>query len=278
MKYAGGEINSRCGPNDSCFSNLGPSRVPRLRECELLHARSYNTLYRTPGGNAKPYIRVEDVLCPSTGWCLCGKCPKWQRKGPLVVKRCSCRLGTSYCIHSHLLSSWRNILRPFVILLSPKPEHSDKQRQTSTHQARIIHGSRRNRKRDREAKDDSETDDIYTGNTVDKKSNSSFHPEPARRNSRSRIEQMRQDSCEVGQAGQYDEGANESVEGGSRTDIDAAEERVNHCAENNGIERILVFRVDAAEEARKWSSIVACESPEYPADCEEDSYRSQQKR
>ena len=48
---------------------------------------------------------------------------------------------------------------------------------------------------------------------------------------------MGQDGCEVGQADQYDEIADESIERDSRAKIYAAKKSVDHGAQNNSIER-----------------------------------------
>jgi len=85
----------------------------------------------------------------------------------------------SHCIDSHRLSSRRYILCTFKVRPSPEPEAGHKQGKTSTHKTRVVHGSCRNRAREREHENDSEDNNISTGSGIHDKANRSSHPEPA---------------------------------------------------------------------------------------------------
>ena len=110
------------------------------------------------------------------------------------------------------------------------------QRYHFAHQTRLINCSRTGTENEKQKMTVKHTHTI-DGESAD----TSFHPKPAGGNPRSFAKQMGQDGYEVGQADQYDETADESIERDGRANIHAAEKGVDHGAPNNSNERILAW-------------------------------------
>lgn len=100
----------------------------------------------------------------------------------------------------------------------PPDGHEDGQ--TASHQTGIVHGRSASGDGVREAEDDSEDNDVSTGQGVDNVADGVVHEEVTRDEGRTAGQDVREDGHEVRKTGQLHEASHKCAEGGRRAKVD----------------------------------------------------------
>jgi hypothetical protein len=123
-------------------------------------------------------------------------------------------------IVSKSLVSQRDMFRAHVRTLVDEPPDGNEDGQTTCHQTGVVH--RRGASGDgvREAEDDSEDNDVNTGQGIDDVANGVVHEEVTRDEGRTAGQDVGEDSHEVRKTGQLHEASHKCAEGGRRAKVD----------------------------------------------------------
>lgn len=157
------------------------------------------------------------------------------------------------------------MLRALVGALVDEPPDGNENRQTTSHQTGIVHRRGISRQSVREAEDNSEGDDVDTGQGVDDVANCVIHVEVSRHEGRTAGQDVRENGHEVRKTGQLHEASHEGAEGGSRAEVDARQDGDETGADQGGVEGVLERGADASNPSREWSGAITSNSPERTA-------------
>lgn len=103
-----------------------------------------------------------------------------------------------------------------------KPPDGHEDRQTASHQTGIVHCRSAGGDGVREAEDDSEHNDVSTGQGVDDVANGVVHEEVTRDEGGTAGQDVREDGHEVRKTGQLHEASHKCTEGGGRAEVDTS--------------------------------------------------------
>lgn len=167
-----------------------------------------------------------------------------------------------FSILKHMLVSDGNVLWSLIGALSDEPPEGDKDRQTTGHQAGVVHILGGRIGVEGEAKDNDESNDIDAGKGVDDEADSIGHGEVARHEGGATTQDMGEDRHKVRQTRQLNEASDESLESSCGSQIDAGKNSDSATTDKGSVEGVLEFVVDMTEPVGEWSRTVTRDGPQ----------------
>lgn len=159
-------------------------------------------------------------------------------------------------LSQHCIIREVHLLRPNIVLITPDPERSHKEGEPTGNKGIVVHRGDVNRQCEWKAKDDDESGNIETRNSVHGIAQGSRHPKPPRGDVSAPREEVRKDSGKVGEGSKNDKRADKGREGSLRANVDTAEDSTKDGAEEDSVGRVVITAAHLAKEGAEGCGLV----------------------
>lgn len=153
------------------------------------------------------------------------------------------------------------MLGSFVGTLTDEPPDSHEDGQSTGHQTGVVHRSSAGGHGVGEAENHNEGDDVDGAKGIDDVADAS-HPEVARLEGGAPGEDMREDGGEVGKRGQLHETADEGIESGGGSDVNASKDGNDHTTDQGRVKRVVHPGIDTSEPAGEGGRSITRNGPQ----------------